>query len=846
VTATLTERPPEVKGGEGGAPARRAIVRWAWRLFRREWRRQALILVLLVVAVAATVVGLGVASNATNMKADPVFGTSNTIISIPGPVPDLSTDLSSLQRQFGPIEVIEHDSVTVPGSVSAVDLRAQDPAGRYGHVTLRLDRGRYPKGAGEVALTSGVADLLGLHIGDTWTESGRALRVVGIVENPLNLLDEFALVAPGQVATPAQVTVLTDGTQQQAQNFTLPSGRNLSIGTRGTGGKTAAEALILVLGSLALVFVGLLGVAGFTVLAHRRLRALGMLGALGATDKQVRLALLANGAVVGATSAVAGVAVGLLAWAAFVPTLQSSAEHRVDVFALPWWAIAAAMVLTFVTAVAAAWWPARTMARIPIVAALSERPPKPQPGHRFAAVGGAVTATGITLLAFADGNRAGFIIAGTVATAIGPLFLAPVAIGALAAVAGRMKIAARLALRDLARFQARSGAALGAITLAIGISATIAISASAAQSPTSAGNLPDNQLVFYIAPFGPGTGVSPVTPPVTAAQQQSLTSALDQLRSAIGANLVLALDELYDPQAGEMPAQPGGPQGVEPAGYAAVMLAQITSNAHGQEISDIRTLYAATPAVLAHYGIASGDIDPNAVVISGSKGLSGMQLFSPTQRGPRQGSSQSAQDAYTHPRIQTLSHLPPFTSAPGTLMTTRAAEELGLSPIPAAWLIQTPHKLTAAQIATARRVAASTGLYMETRTKQASLAPLRNWSTAAGILLALGVLGMTIGLIRSETAKDLRTLAATGASSTTRRTLTGVTAGALALLGALLGTIASYAALMAWYRSNLTPLDRVPWVNLVLIVVGLPVVAAAGGWLFAGREPAAMARSPLE
>ena len=40
--------------GRGGAPARRAILRWAFRMYRREWRRQALILGLLTLAVAAT------------------------------------------------------------------------------------------------------------------------------------------------------------------------------------------------------------------------------------------------------------------------------------------------------------------------------------------------------------------------------------------------------------------------------------------------------------------------------------------------------------------------------------------------------------------------------------------------------------------------------------------------------------------------------------------------------------------------------------------------------------------------------------------------------------------------
>jgi putative ABC transport system permease protein len=105
---------------------------------------------------------------------------------------------------------------------------------------------------------------------------------------------------------------------------------------------------------------------------------------------------------------------------------------------------------------------------------------------------------------------------------------------------------------------------------------------------------------------------------------------------------------------------------------------------------------------------------------------------------------------------------------------------------------------------------------------------------------------MTVGLIRSETANDLRTLTATGASSTTRRSITGATAAALALLGAILGVGGAYAALLAWHRSDLTPLGRVPIVNLVLILAGLPLIAAVGGWLLAGREPPVITRRPLE
>jgi putative ABC transport system permease protein len=139
---------------------------------------------------------------------------------------------------------------------------------------------------------------------------------------------------------------------------------------------------------------------------------------------------------------------------------------------------------------------------------------------------------------------------------------------------------------------------------------------------------------------------------------------------------------------------------------------------------------------------------------------------------------------------------------------------------------------------------------IETKNSQPSSSVIINWATVFGMVLALGVLAMTVGLLRSETAGDLRTLAATGASSSTRRALTAATAGALGLVGAVLGTVAGYVAVIGYIRSNslnggISALGSVPVENLVIILVGIPLIAAAAAWLFAGREPLAMARQPL-
>jgi hypothetical protein len=105
----------------------------------------------------------------------------------------------------------------------------------------------------------------------------------------------------------------------------------------------------------------------------------------------------------------------------------------------------------------------------------------------------------------------------------------------------------------------------------------------------------------------------------------------------------------------------------------------------------------------------------------------------------------------------------------------------------------------------------------------------------------------TFGLIRSEAAPDLRTLTATGASATTRRTITAATAAALGLLGAILGMAGAVIAGLAWGHSSLSIMfSGVLLTDVLILLVGLPLAAAAGGWLLAGREPEVIAGQPLD
>ncbi|HEY8301611.1 MAG TPA: FtsX-like permease family protein, partial [Jatrophihabitans sp.] len=520
---TLAPSPPTgtVAPARRRGAARRAIRRWAWRLLRREWRQQVLVLALLVVAVAGTSVGLGLVVNVQGGDQS-MFGSADARVDVGNPgAAGIGRDVAAARQRFGTVEAIVHDAVPVPGSITPIDLRAQDPHGVFGAPMLRLVSGRYPTAPGEVAVTAAVAQVLNVTIGRTWTVDGQPLRVVGTVEDPANLQDGFGLVAPGAIARPSSVSLLFDADPNVLAGYHVPAGSVQAIASSGAGSanRQRNQALaVLLLATIGLTFVGLLSVAGFTVMAQRRLRALGMIGAIGATDRQVRGVMLANGAAVGTVGASVGVVVGLGVWFALTPAFENVVGHRYDPLAMPWWAVFAAGLLAVVTSIAASWWPARGVARIPIVSALSGRPTPPQPAHRFALLGIVLAAGGFVCLVLAHTQRTALIVTGILAMTAGMLLLAPLGIRAIAALATRAPVGVRLALRDLVRYQARSGAALAAASLAVGIAATIAVTAATQQAhdrSLSAGNLPNNQLIVWLsdpnAQGGPAVGTAPTS-----------------------------------------------------------------------------------------------------------------------------------------------------------------------------------------------------------------------------------------------------------------------------------------------------------------------------------------------
>ena len=791
----------------------------------------------------ATTLGAAVATN-TPPAANAGFGTATDMATFPGGGPKVDSQIAALEQRFGRVDVIENQTVPVPGSINTYDLRAQNPHGAFGQPMLSLVSGHYPADPGQVAVTSGVAATFDLRIGDLWHQGGKTRQVVGIVQNPQSLLDEFALVVPGQVAAPTQVTVLFDAPGVRPASL----GPNVqSVQSASAGNLFNPETIVLALATVGMILIALVAVGGFTVLAQRRIRSLGMLGALGATDRNIRLVVRANGALVGVVGALAGAVLGLAAWLAYRPSVESSSHHLIGTFQLPWNVIGPAMALAVIATYLAAARPARSITKVPIVTALSGRPAPPKRVHRSAIPGVVLIVISAVLFWYtgkqSGGGGAPELVLGFVTLIAAVILLSPFGLVVLARLGHRAPIAVRLALRDLVRYRARSGSALAAISLGVLIAALVCILTAQRYGNVldyAGPNLASNQVIVYTpnGPYGgggPGNGSSGTA----TGSEQSMAAVADGIAAALGSHDVVQLDQTG---------------------------ASLVHAAAGRSWSG--PVYVATPQLLQAFGINASEVNPAADILSMRPGLSGisdMQLSygkGPQDNiGPGGGNGPGngpqtypcpAGSCLANPVIQEVSALPSGTSAPNTVITEHAIHQLGLqsTTATAGWLIQTPHPPTAAQITNARLTAAAAGLTIETKSSAPSSAEILNWATVFGIALALGILAMSICLIRSETASDLRTLAATGASSLTRRNLTAATAGALALLGAVLGTIAAYIAAIAYSWGNpldgLSELSSVPTMNLLIILIGMPLVAVVAGWLLAGREPATLGHQPIE
>jgi putative ABC transport system permease protein len=351
--------------------------------------------------------------------------------------------------------------------------------------------------------------------------------------------------------------------------------------------------------------------------------------------------------------------------------------------------------------------------------------------------------------------------------------------------------------------------ALGAVSLAVGIPIAIVIAAGAAEAGADEGNLSDRDMVLRIGEAG-----GPMIDEAPAADVDDLAAQVHLVARSLDDAAVVDL---------EMAMEPGSQP---PPGFDARQAVAVGYPVEENALRDVVT-YVATPELLDHLGVdpdvAEGGVDILTVRTEPLFVISAVNRTDP--------------EAVTRARLD----VPRYSSGPTTLITPEAVRRRGWDTVTAGWLISSSSPLTGDQVRDARDVAAAAGLTLEAR-NESSAGSLRMGAIGAGSLLALAVVAMTVGLVRSEATGDLRTLAVAGATSTMRRRLTAWTAGALGLLGVVLGAVGAYVGLASGYARELGALGDVPLGELAVIAAGVPLLAAGAGWALGGREPSSLTR----
>ena len=364
-------------------------------------------------------------------------------------------------------------------SVSDVDLDSAVVEGRFDSL-----RGRVPARDGEAVVAEDVARRLGLSIGDRLRPErlGRELTVVGTVR-ALAWPEDVVVTRGPLPAARQEVLVFVDlpgrpfaGMSAEDVAFAdVPTVTGWSLSPAvpsATESKDEEVFWTYVAGAVALAVLGTVIAAAFAVSARRQLRTLGLLSASGASPRTLRWLLVAQGATIGVTGSVLGVAAGLAA-AAAVPDrwLRSFAGRHVDGLVVRPADLLPVVVIGAAAAAVAAWLPARSISTVPTLQALAGRRPLGAVPARLPASGAVAVAAGCALFAMAvAGTRQGgsngwalVAITGGLACLFGALAVCPWVVAALERLAGGWPQAWRLAARSIARSRVRSSAVVGAI-----------------------------------------------------------------------------------------------------------------------------------------------------------------------------------------------------------------------------------------------------------------------------------------------------------------------------------------------------------------------------------------------
>jgi putative ABC transport system permease protein len=823
------------------------------------------------------------------VEQDPTSPDLIAVATGPGEESPQAPTMSQLLALLPPgTHAITRDSVrlsmrtaTGVGQINAEMLDYTDPIARGIYRPLS---GRAPTSIDEVALTPEAVRRLGARVGDSvrLADGSRTFRVVGAVEDPNHLGATTMLLRPGAMPTPESradrhYLVATPGPVTWAQVRQLnthgivaisrhvlahpPDPAEVRIGGGAEGGSGAA-ALGLVVG-LAVLEVVLLAGPAFAVGARRRRRDLALVAATGATPRQLRRIVLADGVVLGGLAAMIGVGLGVVAVVAGRPLIEQLSQVRSGGLRFYPLALAGLAGLAVLTGVLAALVPAWIASRQDVVTALAGRRGIVRSRRRWLVVGVALVIAGVAVAGLGAYRIDWTIILSGLAVAeLGLVLGTPALLGLVARLGRVLPVAARVALRDTARNRTSAAPAISAVMAAVvgSIAAGVILTATTQRSIEDYRTLSRLGQVSVLniedGPKGGGSGVS-FTPETIGILRSTLpvdqVVQVDQPSCAPTLCVVRAMppatrqcpyhepDDRHQPTAAEQRAARADRR-CDTVGRRYLFFGGLTTNGALTLVVDENAAAVALNLPAEDALAVASALRGGAVVVADPTYLDGgrvtlmLATFDPAGNGARRTISAPG-FALPHPP-----------SVPVTVMTAATAHSLGLSATPLALVAATTRMPTVAEQDRARAALGERlPLFVEEGPHQ-ERAPLIALTIVAG-LIALAATAIATGLAAADGRAELATLAAVGASPRLRRLLSVCQSAVIAGLGSVLGTlgglVAAIAVLVAlnqryadiWPAPTAYPI-AVPWLNLLVAVVVVPLVATLGaGLLTRSRLP---------
>ncbi|MFC5729232.1 MULTISPECIES: FtsX-like permease family protein [Nocardioides] len=777
------------------------------------------------------------------------------------------------------LDVLGHDRPVIPldrdsrlfetdRGVGDMEVVTTDLAHPLADGLLERVEGKYPPGPGEVVVNQALASR-GPGIGDTLTvirktadgEKTLDLEVVGIAESTENRGYELAAGLPGAFGETENPTgrwlvgggpVSWDDVRAlnaigvlvaSRQVLTDPPPESALDPVAGGFDEPVDQVVVSVLalvGVMVLLEVVLLAGPAFAVRAKAQAHTLALVAAAGGTPGQARRTVLASGVVIGGLGGVLGVGIGIGIGAVAVPVAQLFDTTRFGPFDVPWPLLLLVAGFGFLSAVLAAVVPAFSASRQDVVAVLAGRRGERRLSVRSPFLGLALLGAGVAGAAVGAGTsgRGGgagsVLIAGSaLVSVVGMILVVPVVIALVARSAARLPLALRFAARDASRHRTRTVPAVAAVgaTVAGVVALGIAVSSQEAANADA-----------YVPMLPDGYG--------------SVALSADADRSAVVDVLGRSLrdDQVVDVRGVQTSTDQGELEFEFRQGGDVLMLSHWgtlgSSYVVGAKVPDYVDLSADARAE------ADAVLDAGGLVLMRSERsypegypapeLDGGPVTVDVRRWSPEEEASTATDVASAAAPSAVVEV--SRSSPAVvLFSPRLLERLGLETSTVGMFIYGPVSEEAEKDLQEALAALPTAAYLyvergyqpdaAVRIVQVVLAAL------GGILMLGGTLTATF-LALSDARPDLATMAAVGARPRTRRTVAAayalVVGGVGAVLGAPVGFIPGLAISQPLTRSwetGATAVD-VPWLLILTVVAGLPLLtAAAVGACARGRLP---------